>query len=63
MKGKIKALYPYKNLSKDNIHCYYHQTGYFKIRIIYDSVPEKYVTIEQAKHDIEVYYRILKKNL
>ena len=60
---KIKALYPYKNISKENISYSHMYPGCLKIRVIYDSVPEKYLTLSQAEHDIQVYYKILKDKL
>lgn len=58
---KIIDLYPYDNLSKENFYCSYRGCPF--VIVSYDKVPEKYITIEQADHDIIVYYKILKERL
>lgn len=61
---KAKQLYPYSNIKKKDISSSLIQSAIYTaaITIIYVSVPEKYITIEQFEHDMIEYYHILINN-
>lgn len=55
-----RKLYPYTAIDREKIECLSNTMNFAIVQVTYDCVPEKYVTFEQAKHDIECYYDILK---
>ena len=61
-KKKVRELYPYTNINKKMISCSHTTATTLVIEVIYDLVPEKYITIEQVEHDIFTYYNVLKKH-
>ena len=62
LKERLRALYPYANVKIHQIDFCKLFRKYYCLQIVYDTVPETYITVEQAEHDMNMYYKILFEN-